>query len=132
MENATEERAWPLGIRAMALMLSMFLIAATGGKEMHVTLGQEFKISLEANPTTGYTWEAHYDGHFFTLKEQRYEPLPAKGPGAGALLGAPGKAVFTFVPLKTGQTTIQMIYRRPWEKRSVQEETFKITIAAGA
>ena len=95
---------------------------------MNVSLGKEFTISLEANPTTGYTWEAICDAHFLKLKEKKFEPLAPKGSGSALPLGSPGKAVFTFIPIKTGQTTIKMIYQRPWEKTPTQEEVFTIII----
>jgi inhibitor of cysteine peptidase len=98
---------------------------------MNVTLGQEFNISLEANPTTGYTWEANYDAHFLKLKETRFEALSPKEPESTPPPGSPGKAVFTFIPIKTGQTTIKMIYQRPWEKSPAQAETFTVIINDG-
>ena len=95
---------------------------------MNVNLGKEFTISLEANPTTGYTWDAHYDAHFLKLKESKFEPLAPSGPESALPLGSPGKAVFMFIPIKTGQTTINMIYQRPWEKTPAQEEAFTVII----
>jgi inhibitor of cysteine peptidase len=98
---------------------------------MKVNLGQEFTISLEASPTTGYTWEANYDAHFLQLKEQNFEPLTPKGPESARPLGSPGKTVFTFIPIKSGQTTITMIYQRTWEKTPAQEEAFTVIINDG-
>jgi inhibitor of cysteine peptidase len=95
---------------------------------MNVNLGREFTISLEASPTTGYAWEANYDAHFLQLKEQKFEPLMPKGPESAQPLGSPGKALFTFIPLKTGQTTITMIYQRAWEKTPAEEEAFTVVI----
>lgn len=96
-----------------------------------MNLGQEFTLALEANPTTGYCWEADYDAHFLQLKEQNFEPLTPKGPGSARPLGSPGKAVFTFIPIKTGQTTITVIYHRTWEKTPAQEEVFTVIVNEG-
>jgi inhibitor of cysteine peptidase len=98
---------------------------------MKVRLGKEFTISLEANPTTGYTWDADYDAHFLQLKEKKFKFLAPQGPESVRPLGSPGKAVFTFIPIKTGQTAIKMLYRRPWEKAPAQEEAFTVIINDG-
>jgi inhibitor of cysteine peptidase len=95
---------------------------------LNVKVGQEFSISLKANPTAGYTWEAHYDAQFLKLKEKKLEPIAPSRPGSALPLGSPGKAVFTFIPIKTGQTNIKMIYQRPWEKTLAQEEVFAVII----
>jgi inhibitor of cysteine peptidase len=108
--------------------LPIFYNCYCRGEGMNVNLGQEFTISLEASPTTGYAWEANYDAHFLQLKEQQFELMAPEGPESARPLGSPGKAVFTFIPLKTGQTTIIMIYQRAWEKTPAQEETFTIAI----
>ena len=99
-----------------------------GVQKVNVTLGKEFSISLEANPTTGYTWEANYDVNFLQLKEKRFKVLQAKGAEPALRPGSPGKAVFTFLPIKTGQTTVKMICQRSWEKSPAQEETFAVII----
>jgi inhibitor of cysteine peptidase len=95
---------------------------------MNVNLGKEFTISLEANPTAGYSWEARYDADFLTLKERKVEPVASGGSESALRPGSSGKAVFTFIPIKTGQTTIKMIYQRAWEKSPAQEEAFTIII----
>jgi inhibitor of cysteine peptidase len=105
------------------------LIRDAGGvKNMQVSLGQEFTIALEAKPSTGYTWKANYDSQFLKLKAQGFETLAPRGPEAALPLGAPGKARFTFIPIKAGQTTIKMVYQRPWEQSPAEEEAFMIII----
>jgi inhibitor of cysteine peptidase len=113
------------GLTASVLLLCMVAIAATKVKTMNVSVGKEFTLTLEANRTTGYAWEAHYDANLLSLKEPRYVPLAPNGPP-----GSPGKAVFTFMPIKPGQTTIKMLYQRPWEKCPVREENFSVVIQA--
>ncbi|MFZ5449865.1 MAG: protease inhibitor I42 family protein [Thermodesulfobacteriota bacterium] len=131
MVYGLRKKACLSGFHSLLIILGIVIAAAAGVTKMNVSLGKEFNISLEANPTTGYTWEANYDAHFLKLKGKRFEPLAPKGRETMPLLGSPGKAVFTFIPLKTGQTTIKMIYQRPWEKTPAQEEEFTVVINEG-
>jgi predicted secreted protein len=116
------------GWASSAFILGIFLRAAAGVENMKVSLGKEFTVALEAKPSTGYAWEANYDSHFLTLKEHGFETLAPKGPEAALPLGAPGRARFTFIPIKAGQTTIKMVYQRPWEQSPAQEKAFMIII----
>ncbi len=127
---ARPKQGWVLLLNSVALTLSILLMAAGGVKEMNVNLGEEFTISLEANPTTGYDWEPIYDAHFLKLKGKKFEPVSPQRPESSLPPGSPGKAVFTFIPIKPGQTTIKMVYQRPWEKTPAQEETFTVVVNA--
>ncbi len=91
-------------------------------EEMKVKLGKEFAIYLEANPTTGYDWEAEFDESILKLKDKYFEPdLPAA-------VGGGGKDKFVFLPVKTGRTNILMLYKRPWENKPLKEKVFQIFI----
>ena len=89
---------------------------------MIVSLNVDFKISLESNPTTGYVWEALFDGAFLDLKKKDFKASDAKSVGAG------GKEIFTFIPIRTGKTEITMVHKRPWESASLEERKFPIEI----
>jgi inhibitor of cysteine peptidase len=117
-----------LGLVLLVLILGVFITAAAGVKKMNVILGKEFTISLESNPSTGYTWEANYNADMLKLKEKRFEPASPQGPAATPLPGSAGKDVFTFIPIKSGQTTVKMFYQRQWEKSPVQEELFTVIV----
>ncbi len=90
--------------------------------EMKVNLNEEFSLSFEANPTTGYRWEAIYDKDLLELKSGIYEPYSLETIGGG------GKEKFTFIPIKPGETTIIMRYKRAWEREAFEEKTIKIII----
>jgi inhibitor of cysteine peptidase len=132
MPHVLKSKVSQLGLKSSFLLfLCIFLIAAAGVKKMNVSLGKEFTISLEANPSTGYTWEANYDADLLKLTDTRFEPSSPKGPPSAQPLGSSGKAVFRFIPIKVGQTTVKMVYQRPWEKSPVQEEVFTVIINEG-
>ncbi len=89
---------------------------------MQSKVHHEFSIILESNPTTGFSWEAVSDPGFVKLTQQSFQAAPS-GP-----LGAGGKQIFKFLPLRAGETTIRMRYKRPWESRVGTERSFRIVI----
>ncbi|MBN2251135.1 MAG: protease inhibitor I42 family protein [Candidatus Altiarchaeota archaeon] len=91
--------------------------------ELKVKLNEEFSLSLESVPTTGYVWEAKFDGEMIKLKDKSFE---ASQPGA---IGGGGTETFTFVPIRIGETKITMIYKRSWEKEAAEERTYPVKIS---
>lgn len=85
-------------------------------------LNEPFTIALKSNPTTGYKWYADYDYYLLNLQEERYDREPTIALGAG------GSSVFVFLPLKTGKTTISLVYKRPWENIVADTKTFYVEI----
>lgn len=86
------------------------LHASDDGTRVELRRGQGLVISLEGNPTTGYTWNAvAYDGR---ILQQVGEP--AFTPESDAI-GAPGRQALSFEALAKGRTTLQVVYHRPWE-----------------
>jgi len=91
--------------------------------EVTAKLKQPFRIVLSAAiGSTGYSWSARFDEAFFKLKKSWYEKPESK------LVGAPGKQIFIFVPLKPGNAKIEMLLKRPWESSAVKTESYEITI----
>jgi inhibitor of cysteine peptidase len=91
-----------------------------------VTVGQEFKISLQSNPTTGYQWE------FAKRPDQRFlKGLGTKfEPSRSELAGAGGTQVWTFKALAEGKITLELRYDRSWEKKTpaAQRTNFMVVI----
>ena len=44
------------------------------------------------------------------------------------LLGAPGEQILRFGAVGTGQTTLKLVYHRPWEKGLEPSETFSTQV----
>lgn len=89
---------------------------------MNVSINRDFILSLESNPTTGYRWEATFNSAFLELKRKDFEASDSVSIGKG------GIEKFTFLPIKTGETEIIMIYKRPWESKPADERSFRIVI----
>ena len=82
-----------------------------------------FIISLESNPTTGYSWQAEFDAEFLELVNEDFS-------SDSALLGAGGIQKFEFLALKQGQVDVTMIYKRPWEEESIDKKVVPIKIVS--
>ena len=82
-------------------------------KLIEVTSGQEFRIVLDANPTTGFTWQlsSPLDDTLVTVVGNSYD-----APSTSGRVGAGGKQTWTFKAMRRGQTAIGLLYARPWEK----------------
>jgi inhibitor of cysteine peptidase len=89
--------------------------------KLQVDLGCEFRIHLESNPSTGYSWEAVYDKECIELKDEDYQRT-------SFAIGGGGVMEFTFIALKKGRTTLTMRLRRPWEEEVIKILHFDVVI----
>ena len=93
------------------------------GKTVELHAGDKLEVSLKGNPTTGYQWEmAVVDAAILKLVGE-----PEFSPDSGAL-GAGGKVTLRLQAVAAGQTTLQLIYHRPFEKNTPPTKAFKATV----
>lgn len=92
------------------------------GREVQLKKGQPLVVTLEGNPTTGYSWEVAEP-----LDEQvlRQAGEPEFKPESD-LAGAGGVQILRFEAVNAGQTTLKLAYRRSWEKDVEPLETYSI------
>ena len=83
------------------------------GRTIKVPKGSVLIVSLESNPSTGYTWEA-VDLNTEIL-QQVGEKEWTQNPGTERMLGAPGMMRITFKATGKGAARLSLIYHRPWE-----------------
>ena len=98
------------------------------GQTVTIGVNQEFVIALGSNPTTGYSWQASYDKTMLELVGGQSTYKPAKE-AKELVVGAGGVEYFQFKALKTGETEITLVYRRPWEEPTPQDVTKVFTIS---
>ncbi len=96
-------------------------------KNITVSINDKFTIKLPSNPSTGYTWDfvSQPDAHFLTLisdKQYEQKKVPSR------LVGQGGTDVWHFKALKAGQTTIDFIYKRPWEQTSEGQKIYSVVV----
>ena len=94
--------------------------------DINIRRGQMLEIALEANPTTGYTWEMiDHDnpGILRQTGQSRYR-------GGSDLVGAGGIRIYGFETIKTGRAVLLFKYRRVWEKdvAPVRQYTVKVDV----
>ena len=90
-----------------------------------VTIGEQFEIDLEGNPTTGYTWQGNevYDKTMLDLFKKEYLPSRPQ------MIGSGGAQLYLFKALKAGDTQIKMTYKRSWETTDYDKTViFNVTI----
>ena len=104
----------------------MQLTAADNGSEIELKKGQALAITLEANPTTGYTWdvvEPRDEQVLWQVGEIEFKP-------ESDLIGAGGVQIIRFEVVNAGRTALKLIYYRPWETDVEPLKTFAIQVLA--
>jgi inhibitor of cysteine peptidase len=94
------------------------------GREVQLKKGQTLVVTLEGNPTTGYSWEVEEP-----LDEQVLRQVgEAEFKTESDLVGAGGVQILRFEAVNAGQTTLKLVYHRPWEKDVEPLETYSIQV----
>lgn len=100
------------------------LTEADNGRSIDLPQGRTLAIKLEANPSTGYTWEVAELNPPILRQEGAVEFKPNS-----TLIGAPGTMTFRFKAINTGNTTLELIYHRPWEQDVAPLKTFTLQVS---
>ena len=96
-------------------------------RHLEVPVGASFKVTLCANPSTGFGWEEAVIGDPALIEQVSREFVgPDSQPPPP---GTPGQEVWTFKALQPGQTSISVDYSRPWEGGEKGEWTFTLTLS---
>lgn len=87
-----------------------------------LNIGQNGKVVLKGNPTTGYTW--HY-----TIEDNNIIKLASESSIQDSnLMGAGSTFIWNFKALKAGETKITFKYYRDWESSAKDTDTVEYTI----
>jgi predicted secreted protein/Tol biopolymer transport system component len=87
---------------------------ADDGGQIELELGKLLVVTLESNPSTGYRWEL-VENNNFVLKQFGETEFKSSDTSEPPLVGAGGWEIFRFKAVSAGQTTLELIYHRPWE-----------------
>ena len=99
------------------------LDASNNGSQIEIEKGQILVITLEANPTTGYTWEM-IEGEEQILQQVGEIEFQSDS----KLIGAPGIQTLRLEAVNVGQITLNLVYHRPWEENVDPLETFSVQV----
>ncbi len=101
--------------------------ARDNGGRVYLKPGQVLVVTLESNPSTGYQWEVVAVDTAVLQQMGEAEFLPAVSTGK-QIVGAGGMERFRFKALKVAESSLKLVYRRPWEKGAEPAGTFLIQI----
>jgi predicted secreted protein len=116
-------------------VLSMLLVACGGdrvltvddaGERVSLSQGDELRVTLEGNATTGFIWElSDYDPAVIA-------PLgePVYADAGGDRVGAPGEWTWTLRAVGDGESAVSFVYHRTWED-DPPASAFSFTAAVG-
>ena len=96
------------------------------GRQIELINGQTFNVTLETNPSTGYSWEVIElnNNILHQIGEAETEPnITEKN-----MVGVPVMHTFQFEVINTGQTTLKIVYHRIWEKDIAPMNTFSVEL----
>jgi predicted secreted protein/putative hemolysin len=103
------------------------LTQADNGSKVTLKVGDVLEVTLDSNPSTGYSWQVKANDRnvLLPLGEPQFtlgNPTPM--PGAG------GTETFQFKALAKGQTTLTLVYLRPWETNvtPTPNDTFTLSV----
>ena len=97
---------------------------------LEVNAGETFTVTLCSNPSTGFNWQETAQISDQTVLQQmshKFVAPDAKGSEPPAP-GSSGVEMWTFKALKSGNTTVNMEYGRPWEGGEKGEWTYELTV----
>jgi predicted secreted protein len=94
------------------------------GESKTVKVGEEFKVELESNPTTGFDWQmtTRPDETILGLTGDEFVSSNTSA------VGAPGVRTWRFKALKAGNTNMVFQYMRSWEKDVPPAKTHSLSV----
>jgi predicted secreted protein len=124
-------------ILALAIvLLSVAIVSGTNicdnapcEPQINTSIGTEFTLSLESNPSTGFEWWTKFDPNYLSLTNSIF----VGGNEKSGMVGVPGKGTFTFNAKSAGNTDVIMLLLQPWENGTIAErKIFPINIMSAA
>ncbi len=94
----------------------------SNGSKIELNAGEEFKIILRENPSTGFRWNPIFSGEpACTLLDNSFD-LVGSSPGKG------GSHSWHFQALQEGLGKIEFAYQRPWEQARPPAQSFTLSV----
>lgn len=104
------------------------LTEADNGTVVSASVGSTLTVTLAGNPTTGYEWEvSEVDANVLAPAG---EPQYVSDAAPEGVVGVGGTYTFTFAAVAPGDTTLSLVYRRPFEPDDTPPvETFVVNVS---
>jgi|GEM_PF-1756066 C1A family cysteine protease len=100
-------------------------------KQVSLHASQALQVDLPSKPSSGFGW---YLKNTSDVKRMQQGLLKQAGnyefvtDNPTAPVGAPGTQTIKFVPQGAGVTTLELLYKRPWEDNSKAADSYTITV----
>jgi len=103
----------------------MRIDAEDNGNTITLKSGQTLVLTLESNPSTGYSWElGEFDEAVLELTSSIYLPNEQ----SSGKVGGGGEETWYFEAQSSGDTTLHLEYARSWEKGAEPAKTLTVQI----
>ena len=96
------------------------------GKTVQVGVGGTVTLTLESNPTTGFSWNKLEDVDKSILKLEKNDYKQKSSPAG--MVGVGGRDTIVYRALKAGKAKIDLIYMQPWEPDSQFNTKYTVTV----
>ena len=96
------------------------------GKTVKVGVGGTVTLTLETNPTTGFSWTKVDKVDKDILKLERNDYRQSANPNG--LVGVGGRTTIVYRALKKGKAKINLTYMQPWEPDSEFNTNYTVTV----
>ncbi len=97
--------------------------------DLEVAVGDEFKMNLCSNPTTGFQWSEQADISDNEVVDQiEHIFVEPSDKDQSSQQGKPGEEIWTFRALKRGESKIYVEYGRPWDGGEKATWTFVLSV----
>ncbi|MGD8905001.1 MAG: protease inhibitor I42 family protein [Anaerolineae bacterium] len=103
------------------------LTAEDDGSVVELGEGQALVVTLESNPTTGYSWQVSEVDEDVLMQIGDPEFEEAAATEGEQVLGSGGTETFYFASA-AGETTLTLVYHRPWEEDVEPEAVFSVEV----
>ncbi len=107
---------------------SMQLDASADGTTQQMKMGEVFAITLETNPSTGYSWVPTISDPKVLAQMGEPQYLEPTQSTAEPLLGAPTTVTLFFQAMGTGSTILTLDYKQSFEVNVAPEQTVTIKV----
>ena len=100
---------------------------ADDGGQIELEQGQILVVTLQSNPTTGYSWEKaeNQEPILEQIGETEFKQTETNWP---PVIGAGGWEIFRFKAMSPGKMALQIVYRRPWEEDVEPVDSFSLDV----
>ena len=103
------------------------LTSADNNRQITAKAGDTLTLTLDSNPTTGYSWQVMEIDNAILIQDG--DPEYKQSSGSDGLVGAGGTETFHFRAVGSGNASLELGYMRPWESvPPIQTFTIQVVV----